>query len=329
MRIIVTIPCDPEQEKLLRKAAPDGEFFFLDEEDKLDRELLGSAEVIIGNVDPGRLGEAGKLRWLQLNAAGVGAFVKPGVLPETVQLTNASGAYGLAIAEHMLGMLLAIQKKLLLYRDQQRQAVWIDLGPVRAIEGSHTLVIGMGDIGGSFARRMHALGGTVSGIRRHPADLPEGVREVRTLEYLDELLPEADVIACALPSTSLTRGLINASRFARMKPSAILLNVGRGDAIVSADLLDALREGRLAGAGLDVTDPEPLPPDHPLWQMPNVLITPHISGGYNLRETVNRIIAISSDNLRRFKQGLPLRNEVDRAAGYRRYIGADPAGSFR
>ena len=138
------------------------------------------------------------------------------------------------------------------------------------------------------------------------------------LEDLDQLLPQADVVAVTLPGTEATRGLINKERLAKMKEGAVLLNVGRGFIVDTEALCDALESGHLSGAGVDVTDPEPLPSDHRLWKIPTAVITPHVSGFYHLRETHERIVEIFAENLEHFRNGEPLRNQVDFSTGYRK-----------
>ena len=258
------------------------------------------------------------LEWLQTNSAGVEAYIQPGVLAGDTLLTNATGAYGLAIAEHMLGMLLELFKKLELYRDAQKSGAWQSQGAVKAVYGSPVLVLGMGDIGGEFAARCKALGAKVIGVRRSPRPCPEYADEVHLLEDLDSLLPQADVVAVTLPGTDATRGLMSRERLAKMKEGAVLLNVGRGFIVDTEALCDALERGHLSGAGVDVTDPEPLPPTHRLWNIPTAVVTPHISGFYHLRETHERIVGIFLENLRHFQAGEPLRNLVDFATGYRK-----------
>ena len=258
------------------------------------------------------------LEWLQTNSAGVEAYIRPGVLAGDTLLTNATGAYGLAIAEHMLGMLLELFKKLELYRDAQKSGAWQSQGAVKAVYGSTVLVLGMGDIGGEFAARCKALGAKVIGVRRSPRPCPEYADEVHLLEDLDSLLPQADVVAVTLPGTDATRGLMSRERLAKMKEGAVLLNVGRGFIVDTEALCDALERGHLSGAGVDVTDPEPLPPTHRLWNIPTAVVTPHISGFYHLRETHERIVGIFLENLRHFQAGEPLRNLVDFATGYRK-----------
>jgi phosphoglycerate dehydrogenase-like enzyme len=217
----------------------------------------------------------------------------------------------------MLGMLLEIKKKLNLYYINQKKHIWKDEGNVTSIEGSTTLIIGLGDIGGDFARKIKALGSYTIGVRRTKGDKPEYIDELHTMEELDSLLPRADVVALSLPGTKETYRLFNKDKFNLMKKAAIILNVGRGTAICSEDLCDALENGVIRGAGLDVTDPEPLPADHRLWDVPGVVITPHISGQYHLPETLRRIVNISIENLERFKNHEPLKNIVDFETGYR------------
>ena len=315
--ILVTIPMTPDQRRDLESQAP-GHAFIYTSREALQATDVAATDIILGNVPPALLRDAQRLRWIQLNSAGSNDYAKPGVLPEGTQLTNASGSYGLAISEHMLGLCLILIKKLHLYRDNQKRALWHDEGAVTSITGSTTLVIGLGDIGSQFARRMQALGSTVLGIRRMPAaGKPDYVSSVHGLAELDDLLPLADVVALTLPETPQTIHLINRERLARMKPGAVLLNVGRGNAIETEALCDALVAGQLGGAGLDVTDPEPLPADHRLWSLPNAMITPHVSGFYHLQATLDSIVALATRNLGHFIRGEQLENVVDRVTGYR------------
>ncbi len=335
--ILVTIPCEPAHRTLLRQAAPGCEFRFkgasalrangliggqpfaeLLDEGPLTAEDAAWAEIILGNVEIDFLKHAKQLRWLQTNSAGVEAYLKPGVLPEGALLTNATGAYGLAISEHLLGMLFEILKKLELYRDAQKTGSWRSQGAVRSVYGSTVLVLGMGDIGGEFGKRCKALGARVIGVRRKNTERPDYADQVCLTEELDSVLPLADVVAVTLPGTEATRNMLSRERIEAMKDGAVLLNVGRGTIVDTEALCDALESGKLSGAGLDVTDPEPLPPEHRLWKLPTAVITPHISGFYHLRETHERILGVCAENLRRFLAGEPLRNQVDFATGYRK-----------
>lgn len=329
-RALVTIPTGERHRNLLQQAAPGWEFRFRGTDtlvcapqealpgQPVTQEDVDWAQVILGNVPAAMLHGSPALEWLQTNSAGVEPYIQPGVLAGDTLLTNATGAYGLAIAEHMLGMLLELFKKLELYRDAQKSGAWQSQGAVKAVYGSTVLVLGMGDIGGEFAARCKALGAKVIGVRRSPRPCPEYADEVHLLEDLDSLLPQADVVAVTLPGTDATRGLMSRERLAKMKEGAVLLNVGRGFIVDTEALCDALERGHLSGAGVDVTDPEPLPPTHRLWNIPTAVVTPHISGFYHLRETHERIVGIFLENLWHFQAGEPLRNLVDFATGYRK-----------
>lgn len=330
-KVLVTIPVREDQAKQLEQAAPGWEFRFRGgsrliyakpEEavscPALTPEDVAWAQVLLGNVPPTYLTGSPQLEWMQTGSAGVEDYIKPGVLAENTLLTNATGAYGLAISEHMLGMLLELFKKLELYRDAQKDGQWKSLGAVKAVYGSTVLVLGMGDIGGEFGKRCKALGAKVIGVRRSNRQKPDYADEVHLLEDLDQLLPQADVVAITLPGTEATRGLISRERLAKMKEGAVLLNVGRGYIVDTPALCEALESGHLSGAGVDVTEPEPLPADHPLWQIPTAVVTPHVSGFYHLRQTHERIVEIFAENLEHFRKGEPLRNQVDFATGYRK-----------
>ena len=320
MKIIVTPPFTEEQKKKIRDAAGPEELVFA-LKSEITPELLSDADVILGNLDsPSQVRWAPGLRWIQLNNAGTEGYCEPGLLPEGAVLTNATGAYGLAISEHMIACLFMLRKKLDLYFADQQRHEWRREGHVGVIQGTTVLVIGLGDIGRAFAGRMKALGCHTIGIRRRVSGKtsPEDAAadEVYGLDALDSLLPRADVVALSLPGNPSTRHVLNRERIGLLNPNAIVLNVGRGTAIDTDALCDALYGGRIAGAALDVTDPEPLPEDHPLWDAPRTLITPHISGGYSLPETLEQICGIFAENLERFRKGEPLRNVVDMETGY-------------
>lgn len=316
-RILVTIPMKSVHKEQLASIVPDWEIVYKEAE-ALTREEVEAFPVIMGNVPPRFLSESKELKWLQLNTAGADAYIKPGVLPKNTLLTITTGAFGLAISEHMLGMTLELMKKLHLYRDNQRKSLWRDEGQVTSIENAVTLVIGMGDIGSEFARKMKALGSYTIGVKRTPGEKPEWLDELYTIEKLDMLLPRADIVALSLPQTPATFHMMDERRLSLMKSASFLINVGRGNTVDTDALVKALRQGSLGGAALDVTDPEPLPEDHPLWSIPNAVITPHISGFYHLEETLNRICQIAFRNLSHYLAGEPLENVVDFETGYRK-----------
>ena len=254
-KILVVLPVSEGQKERLEEFA-DKSCFTYTSYKKATKKMAEEADIIIGNIDPDLLEYAKNLEWLQLNSAGADAYVKKGVLPEEVVLTNATGAYGPGVAEHMLAVLFSIQKKLHLYRDNQNQCEWQDEGEVMSLRGGCALIVGLGDIGLYFARLLRNFGYRVIGIKRRPGQVPQGVDELYTMEHLDELLPEADVIFSVLPETKATKNIFNAKRFREMKNSAVFLNAGRGSAVNTEDLCQALIAGEIYGAGLDVTDPE-------------------------------------------------------------------------
>ena len=311
--ILVVMPAADSHRRQLEAAAPGAVFTYASSPAEED---VARADAIVGNIRPELLAHAKNLKLLQLNSAGSNPYLRlPAVCPGA-RLCCATGAYGLAISEHMMGVLLELMKKLALYRDNQFEGRWQDLGPVTSVYGANVLVVGMGDIGTSFARLCAAFGARVTGVRRRAGEKPDFVESIRTPADLDALLPEADVVFLSLPETPETIGLMSDQRIALMKETAYLLNCGRGSAVDQAALLRAVRAGKLAGAGLDVTTPEPLSQDHPLWREPRIVITPHVSGQYHLAETHNRIVALACRNLRALQSGGPLESEVSFAAGY-------------
>lgn len=316
INVVVLMPMDDSHKIDLMSVAPGSNFIFTSAKE-INRETLEDAHIIIGNPPLDMVKGCKNLKWLQLDSAGADLFVKEGVLPRGVKLTNSTGAYGLAISEHMIGVLLSIYKKLYLYRDNQNNSLWKNEGEVKSIYGCTALVIGLGDIGGDFAKRIKALGGYTIGVRRSDTNKPEYLDELYLMDKVDELLPKADVVALSLPETKETYKLFSKDKISKMKKDSVLINVGRGTAIDTEALCDALESGKLLGAALDVTDPEPLPKDHRIWGIKNAIITPHVSGNYNLKETHHRIVKIAVNNLERFIKGEELRNVVNLSTGYR------------
>ncbi len=315
--ILVVIPVQERHKAKLESAGAGCRFVYATPKDATET-MVAEAEIIIGNVPAEKIRASEKLEWLQLNSAGADQYIQPGILHEGTILTNATGAYSKAVAEHMFAMMLMLQKKLHLYRDAQARAEWTDYGTVVSVADATVLVVGLGDIGLHFARMAKALGACTIGVKRRMSACPEGVDELYTTDRLDEVLPRADVIVSFLPGTKATDHIYTARRFELMKEQAIFLNGGRGSAVDSQVLYDALRQHQIGAAGIDVTEPEPLPSDHPLWQLPNIMITPHISGQYHLPETFERIVDIAASNLSAYLKGAPLRNMVDFTTGYKK-----------
>jgi len=319
-RILVTIPVGEKHKEYLESIDPQAEFVYC-AQDKVTQEMVAEATIIIGNVNPGYLKHAKDLTFMQLDSAGVEAFIAPGVLPSEVLLANATGAYGLAISEYMVGSVFLLQKKFHLYLENMSTQTWRDEGKVNSIADSVTLVLGVGDIGGQFARKMHALGSRVIGVRRNKTSCPPYLEALYQIDELDDVLPKADVVACSLPGTPETKHLLDKSRLLKMKKGAIVVNVGRGSLIPTQDLCDVLQEGHLGGAAIDVTEIEPLPKNSPLWHAPNLLLTPHIAGWYHVPQILETMVEIAGDNLKAVIHGGEIRNEVDFEAGYRKFKG--------
>lgn len=260
------------------------------------------------------LSDAPRLRWVQTLTAGADSVSFPDLLARGIVMTNGSGIHAPNVAEHLLGLMLTFARALPdLMRAQQRHE-W--LNGVRQFEllGQTLCVVGLGDIGLALAERASAIGMRVTGVRRRDLPVPSFIDSVSGLDDMQPLLVEADHIALCLPLTPRTDGLFDAARLASLKPSAYLYNIGRGELIDQDALIDALRSGRLAGAGLDVTTPEPLPADNPLWDLDNVLITSHTSGRSPTR--LDRFVDLLLDNMARYQADEPLRNVVDPVEGY-------------
>lgn len=316
MNILVTLTMTETQRAELEQIDPCAEYFYTKYK-SVTREQVQEANIIIGNVPPDYIEESAGLKWLQLNSAGTDGYCKPRVLAESTVLTNASGAYGLAIGEFMVGLTFALKKNTARYIRNQINHRWHYEGGVSTVMGSVVLVIGLGDIGMEYAKRMKALGSHVIGVKRRKSEKPEYVDELYYEEDVDRLLGRADIVALTMPAYDKTIGFMKEERLKKMKESAILINVGRGSLIDTEDLYRALKEKWIAGAGIDVITPEPLSFEHPLWDLDNLILTPHVSGGYSIPETLDRIVGIALENRRRLAVGEPLKNRIDFQTGYR------------
>ncbi len=319
MRTIAVLKeCTQQEKELLFSAVrPEDELrFFTDEQDFLNSGT--DAEIIFGEPGWDIIASLKHLRWVQMTWAGANKYTEGKLFPPHVKLTSASGAFGGVISEHILAGVLSLYKNLCAYQAQLQRGLWQPLGSGDTLEGKRALIVGTGDIGTETAKKLKCFGAHTVGICRTQHSLPAVFDEGYPVDSLDGQLPKADLVILALPGTEDTRGLFCAERIGNIKPGAVVVNVGRGFVVDTQALTCALEEGRLGGAVLDVTDPEPLPADHRLRHMENVILTPHVSGiswGEN-NFTKKRILEIFCENLTRDSLGKPLKNEVNLLRGY-------------
>jgi phosphoglycerate dehydrogenase-like enzyme len=279
--------------------------------------VLPEVEIATGHVPPALLVRMPNLRWYQQWGAGADWLLRhPEIASRDFILTNASGVHAIQISEHILALMLAFARCLPQAIRAQTRGEWERQERENLFElaGKTLVLIGVGAIGSRTAALAAALDVQVIGVRRNAGEPAPGVARMVGPDRLLEALPLADFVVLTIPLTPETRHMIGGRELRAMKPGAYIFNIGRGGTIDEAALIRALREGWIAGAGLDVFEKEPLPAGSPLWQMENVIVTAHYSGA--TPHYSERAMAIFLDNLRRYRVGEPLRNVVDRALGY-------------
>jgi len=321
MRIIAILKkcLDYEKEFILSSVEKEDKVLFLDnEEELLKSEDYENVEIIFGEPGLSTIHSMKNLRWIQMTWAGANKYTSAPNFPGNIILTSASGAYGCVISEYVISGILTLIKNLYVYRAQVKDGGWNQIEGDDTLEGKRVLILGTGNIGQETAKKLECFGTHTVGICRtsHNNELP--FDEICTIDNLDIELQSADVVVIALPGTAETAGMFDAERIKMMKKNAILVNVGRGFIINTEDLTYALQNGLIRGAVLDVTEPEPLPEEHPLRNMDNIVLTPHISGiswGGNTF-TRKRILDIFCENLRRDKDNELKKNVIDFAKGY-------------
>lgn len=314
-RMVIGVDIPDDHLQRLRDAFPEVEFEVCSDSERLPDVVPGAVALLGWRAAPEVIQAATDLRWLHSFGVGVDRILTPELVDSEIVVTNNSGIRSSNMAEHILAMMLGFARGLPEILRYQVRHEWhhADRG-VFEIGGQTLGVVGLGSIGQALARRANALDMRVLGLRRRGGEPPEGVERVYLREELHDMLRECDHVAICLPLTPDTRHMFGAAEFAAMKETAYLYNVGRG-AIVDQDaLVDALRNEQIGGAGLDVTDPEPLPEESPLWDMVNVQITCHTSGAtpHNWHRGTELLI----DNIGRFLRDEPLLNVVDKRAGY-------------
>jgi phosphoglycerate dehydrogenase-like enzyme len=304
----------------IRAELPGVEIRSIEDEAELPA-ALAAADAFVGWTFPAALfGHAKRLRWVHSANAGVEANLFPEMVASDVILTNGAGLHSVSIPEHVLGLMIALARNFHEAARLQARAAWERFpviafgGGIKELDGSNLAIFGAGAIGAALARLGSALGMKVRILRRRPGRPVEGAEAVVGPERKLELLSWADFVVLATPLTRETENLIDQGALRAMKSSAYLINIARGECIDDEALLEALRAGAIAGAGLDTFRDEPLPPSSPYWALPSVIVTPHISG-YTPRY-FERTLELFRDNLRRFARGEPLRNVVDKRLGY-------------
>jgi phosphoglycerate dehydrogenase-like enzyme len=308
----------PQAVPALQAAAP-GVKLLLAKDAKEAVALAKDADAVLGFCSADVLAAGGGIRWVQSFSAGVERCVTiPALRERNVLLTNMQRVAGPVMAEHVLAMMLAYARGLHFYIPERMATRWTrELpapGRMMTLEGKTVLVVGLGGIGVEVAKRAHALGMRVIATRASGREGPPFVSYVGLADELVKLAAEADFVVNTVPLTPATTRMFDAKFFAAVKPGSFFVNVGRGQSVVQDELVAALRSGRLGGAGLDVTDPEPLPADSPLWQMPNVILTPHVSAQSDVDDRVRMAVAV--ENLRRYVAGEKMLSVVDVAKGY-------------
>jgi D-2-hydroxyacid dehydrogenase (NADP+) len=276
---------------------------------------IADADAVIGGIRPELFKTAKKLKWVHVSSAGVEKDLFPELVDSDVVVTNAKNIYGPQIADHAFAFLLALTRKLNQTIPLQGQEEWRQgREGMFELNGKTAVIIGVGGIGSQIAQRAHGFGMKVIGV--DPRDVPPNneINRVVPPDQLDSVIPLADVVFISAPHTPKSEGMMGAKEFELMKKGSYFIAVSRGKVYNTGGLVKALDEGRIAGAGLDVVDPEPLPKGHPLWKFKNVVITPHTAGGSDNLNARND--ALIKENVRRFANGQTLTNVVNKKEGF-------------
>ena len=315
---ICVVGCDlgPGPMAYLREQFPEFEFLSDRRNAKVPDEVLARAEVLMNYGDKSQIAPAKNVRYIHTISAGIDGYIDEvdrchgSALP----VTNGAGVYSDAVGEHVIALLLAVVHGIVPSVRNMAEKQWPAIPMLGNVNGKTIAVLGTGDIGNNAARICAAMGARVLGFKLHACEPFPPYSEIYTGDDgLDALLPQADAVLVCLPGSPFTKDMLDARRIGLMKAGSVLVNIGRGSIVNTEALMEALRSGHIAAAGLDVTDPEPLPPDHPLWDCPNVLITPHISG---LGASKQKHAEWFAENLRAYLEGRPQPGAVNREMKY-------------
>lgn len=277
------------------------------------------ADIIIGVLKEEQLKKCRKLKFYQHAMAG-SDMLRADMFPDGCKVCNASGTFGVGISEYVIGSLIYLMRNFKTITLNQQNSKWERIWSRDSIYGSTVLLVGLGDIGMECAKRLKPFNTRLMGIRRHIEDKPYIIDEIYSLDNLDSVIKECDIVICSLPKSKATDKLLTGKQFGLMKEGSYLVNVGRGNVLDLDDLYESLKSKHLSGAALDVFESEPLDESHPIWKLDNVLITPHIAGGMDLDTNKELFSELTANNIENFINNRQLKNEVDFETGYRRYI---------
>lgn len=302
-------------------AACAGNDFCVEQLDPLSEEkvvaAVKEAEIIVGQPALSLLQNpevnCPRLKYIQMLWAGTDIYTRSSLpFPKNVMLSNATGVYGLAISQFVVCQILSLMLHFKEYHNQQNKKIWERRGPIKSLDGATVLIFGAGDIGSTTARRLSGFGTHTIGVCRNTQKQRPWFNELCTLEQAEKFLPKADVVICCIPNTAETEHYFDENRLKLMKQDAILVNVGRGNFVDCMALNEHLCNGHLWGAALDVTTPEPLPPDHPLWENQRCIITPHTSGVAfgHLQKTEDLLCELVCENIQHYRKHEELKNRV-------------------
>ncbi len=316
MRIVLCFPVESAHIERIRAAAPVGAEI-VDAGQEGIAEALPTADIFIGHakvpVDWGRVLEAGRLNWIQSSAAGLDHCLVPGVIDSEIIVTSASGLFAPQVTEQTLALLFGLLRRIPTFIAAAAKKEFIRR-PTDDLRGKRVGIVGLGGNGRAIARALRPLCSEIVATDYFPDYASEHVEAIWPHDHLERLLSSSQVVILALPLNSQTEGMFNAERFSQMQPGSYLINVARGPVVNEHDLVSALQSGQIQAAGLDVTEIEPLPESSPLWDLPNVLITPHV-GAQSYRR-VDDTVELVCENLRRWQAGQPLYNRVDKRLGF-------------
>jgi D-3-phosphoglycerate dehydrogenase len=316
MRIVLCYPVEPKHIRQIAAAAPDAEI--VDAGQERIAEEISRADIFCGHaktpLDWDAVVRQGRLQWIQSSAAGMDHCLVPSVVQSNIAVSSASGVLADQVAEHTIALVTAWHRSLPLFFRAQQQKEFVRRG-TRDLTRSTVGIIGLGGVGRRLAQLLAPFQTRILATDMFPIDKPEQVESLWPADRIADVLSQADVVVLSLPLNDTTRGMIDADILAAMKPGSLLANMARGPLVVTADLENALLSKHLAGAVMDVTDPEPLPPSSKLWDMPQVIITPHVGGQSSWR--IDNMTSLFCRNLRRWQSGLPLVNYLtDKRLGF-------------